>query len=292
VRIFGDIPIYVHKESVDVWRYPELFKLGGDKRPYVVSGAPPDYFSKTGQLWGNPVYNWDALRSTGYDWWVRRVAHNLKMCDFLRVDHFRGFVAYWEVPCHETTATNGHWVHAPVDDFLHVLRQRFSPLPIVAEDLGDITTDVRDVMARFGLPGMKILLFSITGSRGDNPYLPHNHVENCVAYTGTHDNNTARGWFEKEAKAKGRKELFRYLGRKVKAADVHREFVHMAMTSIARTAIIPMQDVLGLGQESRMNNPAKIFDNWKWRMEPGQFSAAVRKWLRGMAEETGRVERK
>ncbi|MBE0478944.1 4-alpha-glucanotransferase, partial [Candidatus Aerophobetes bacterium] len=199
IQIIGDVPIYVNYDSADVWANPEIFKLDEEKKPSVVSGVPPDYFSKTGQLWGNPIYRWEALEHTGYRWWVQRVKHNLTLFDVVRVDHFRGFMACWEVPAGERTAVKGKWVEAPGEDFFHTLGRHLPYLPIIAEDLGVITPDVREVMQKFDFPGMRVLLFAFGEDNPAHPYLPHNYVKNCVVYTGTHDNNTARGWFEKEA---------------------------------------------------------------------------------------------
>jgi 4-alpha-glucanotransferase len=192
IQIIGDIPIYVHYDSADVWRSPELFKLGADRKPTVVAGVPPDYFSSTGQLWGNPIYRWDILKERGYYWWMQRMEHSLKLFDCLRLDHFRGFVGFWEVPASEKTAVNGRWVQGPGVDFFERLKERFPSLPFIAEDLGTITDDVRDVIRRFNFPGMKLLLFAFGGDLLSNPYAPHNHAHNAVVYTGTHDNNTCR----------------------------------------------------------------------------------------------------
>ena len=245
VQIIGDMPIYVDYNSVDLWANPELFKLDDEKKPYVVAGVPPDYFSATGQLWGNPVYRWDMLKERRYDWWVRLMRQNLRLFDFVRVDHFRGLVAYWEVPATENTAINGTWIEAPVVDLFNELTKRFPLLPIIAEDLGLITPDVREVIQRFELPGMKILLFAFGEDLPSHPYIPHNLVKNCLIYTGTHDNNTVRGWFEGEATPEEKRRLFDYLGRKVSADEIHWELTRLAMMSVANVAIIPMQDILG-----------------------------------------------
>ncbi|MFH1487433.1 MAG: 4-alpha-glucanotransferase [Pseudomonadota bacterium] len=268
VRILGDIPIYVVYDSVDVWMHPEFFHLDQEKRPLTVAGVPPDYFSETGQLWGNPVYRWDALKERGYDWWIRRIGHNLRLFDYIRVDHFRGFVGYWEVPAEEKTAVNGKWVPAPADDFFSVILGKFPNAPIIAEDLGIITPDVTEIMERFQFPGMKVLLFAFGDDPATNPYAPHNHVKNCLAYTGTHDNNTARGWFENEAGPDEKRRLFSYLGREVGAEEIHWALIRLAMMSIAALVVVPMQDLLGLGTEARMNRPATTTGNWKWRLEP------------------------
>jgi 4-alpha-glucanotransferase len=289
IRIFGDIPIYVHYESADVWGRPELFRLDRDKRPLAVAGVPPDYFSETGQLWGNPVYDWDALKERSYDWWVDRMGCNLSLFDLVRIDHFRGFIGYWEVPAEEKTAVNGRWVKAPAIDFFSHLTLRFSCLPVVAEDLGTITEDVREVMRMFGFPGMKILLFAFGQDLAENPYAPHNLVEECVVYTGTHDNNTVRGWFLKEASLEDRRRMFRYLGRSVSEHEVSWEMIRLAMMSVARTAVFPMQDILGLGEEARMNRPAVGEGNWGWRLRQDQLTPALAGMLREMTELYGRA---
>ncbi|MFH1625600.1 MAG: 4-alpha-glucanotransferase [Pseudomonadota bacterium] len=289
IQIIGDIPIYVEYDSVDLWTNPEIFKLNSERRPYVVSGVPPDYFSATGQLWGNPVYRWEVLRQKGYDWWVRRIEQDLKLFDLVRVDHFRGFVGYWEVPARESTAMNGRWVEAPAEDFFKALLKRFPYLPIIAEDLGVITPDVREVMNRFAFPGMKVLLFAFGDDVPTNPYIPHNHIQNSVVYTGTHDNNTVKGWFEREATPAEKERLFRYLGRKTSAEEVHWEFIRLAMMSVADTVIIPMQDILGLDEEARMNRPATTQGNWLWRLLPEQLIPQVSTRLLEITEIYGRT---
>ncbi len=289
ISIIGDMPIYVVHDSVDVWMYPELFRLDHQKMPVVVAGVPPDYFSETGQLWGNPVYRWDVLAQTGYHWWVRRVSHNLRLYDLVRVDHFRGFIAFWEIPAHEKTAIHGTWVRAPGREFFQSLSRKFPVMPIIAEDLGIITPDVLEVMDYFGFPGMKVLLFAFGEGLPSNPYAPHNHVKNSVVYTGTHDNNTARGWFENETTPEDRHRLSQYVGREMAPENVHLELVRLAMMSVANTAIIPMQDILGLGGEARMNQPAKKKGNWVWRLMPSQLTDTLRKQIREMTLIYGRA---
>ncbi|MBN1224731.1 MAG: 4-alpha-glucanotransferase, partial [Candidatus Aminicenantes bacterium] len=266
ILILGDMPIYVVHDSVDVWMHPDFFKLDVDKMPYAVAGVPPDYFSRTGQLWGNPLYRWDVLREQRYDWWIDRLEHNFRLYDFLRIDHFRGFVGYWEIPASERYAVRGKWMEAPGMDFFTQIKGKFPALPIIAEDLGVITPDVRQVMEKFGFPGMKVLLFAFGDDDPMHPYLPHTYEKNCVVYTGTHDNNTVKGWFENEADGKVKSRVFRYLGRITAEPDIHREFIRMAMMSPADTAILPVQDILGLGEAARMNRPAKRRGNWEWRL--------------------------
>jgi 4-alpha-glucanotransferase len=289
IQIIGDIPIYVNYDSADVWIHPELFKLDNEKKPYVVAGVPPDYFSETGQRWGNPLYRWDVLKEKGYDWWIQRMKHNLELFDFVRVDHFRGFIAYWEVPATEKTAMNGMWIEAPAMDFFDHLTRRFPNVPIIAEDLGIITSDVREIMHHFGFPGMKVLLFAFGEDLPTNPYIPHNLVENCVLYTGTHDNNTVRGWFEEEATPGEKGRLFHYLGREVPVEELHWELIRLAMMSVANIVIFPMQDILGLGGEARMNRPATAEGNWQWRLSPEQLTHSPAERLLKMTEIYGRA---
>jgi 4-alpha-glucanotransferase len=273
--IIGDMPIYVAFDSADVWVHPEIFKLTEDKRPRFVAGAPPDYFSKSGQLWGNPVYDWDRLKVTDYAWWIRRVEHNLRLFDIVRVDHFRGLVGYWEIPADRRTAKSGKWVKARPADFFEKLFARVDRDSIIVEDLGHITADVRSVIARFGLCGMRILQFGFDGGRLKNSHTPFNHHRNCVVYTGTHDNNTVHGWFAHQASAKQKKRLFDSLGREVPVENVHWEMIRLAMNSVANVAIIQMQDVLGLGAETRMNRPGTVDGNWQWRLAPEQIDTAA-----------------
>ena len=289
IQIIGDMPIYVDYNSTDLWVNPEIFKLDEEKRPYVVAGVPPDYFSKTGQLWGNPVYRWETLKSTGYAWWIHRAEHQMKLFDLVRLDHFRGLVGYWEVPAGESTAINGRWVEAPAEDFFGVLLKRFPYLPVIAEDLGFITPDVREVVRRFDFPGIKVLLFAFGEDFPANPYIPHNLARNCVMYTGTHDNNTVRGWFENEATSKEVQRFYRYLGREAPAEEIHWEFIRLTMMSVADTVILPVQDILGIGEEARMNRPATTQGNWQWRLLPAQLTPRLSRRLLEMTEIYGRT---
>ena len=288
IQIIGDMPIYVDYDSVDVWTHTTIFKLDAERKPEAVAGVPPDYFSATGQLWGNPVYRWDVLKERRFDWWVQRMGHTLNFLDIVRIDHFRGLVAYWEVPAGEKTAINGQWVEAPVYDFFDTLRRQFPNLPVIAEDLGVITSDVRKVMQHFELPGMKVLLFAFGEDNPMHPYLPHTYEENAVVYTGTHDNNTVKGWFEREAKPEDKERLFSYLGHETSAQEISWELIRLAMESKANLAIIPMQDILGLGAEARMNRPATGDGNWEWQLAPGQLTSELTEKLRALTESCGR----
>ncbi|HEX3034110.1 MAG TPA: 4-alpha-glucanotransferase [Thermodesulfobacteriota bacterium] len=288
IQLIGDVPIYVNYDSSDVWTNPQIFQLDNNKRPTFVAGVPPDYFSETGQLWGNPVYNWDVLRNTGYPWWLSRMEHNFKIFDMFRLDHFRGFVAYWEVPAGEKTAINGRWVEVPTQEFFNTLLKRFPNLPVIAEDLGIITPDVRELISRLELPGMKLLIFAFGDDFPNGAYLPHNYPKNCIAYTGTHDNNPIKGWFRREANPDNKRRVFKYIGHEVSEENVHWEFIRLAMSSIANTVIFPMQDILGLGEEAKMNLPATANGNWQWRLKPEQITPSVVEKLREITEIYGR----
>ncbi len=289
IQVIGDIPIYVSYDSSDVWANSEFFKLDSDKKPLFVAGVPPDYFSSTGQLWGNPVYSWDRLKETSYEWWIRRMEHNLKYFDMVRLDHFRGFVAYWEVPATEKTAINGKWVQAPAGEFFQMLLNHFPSIPIIAEDLGVITPEVREIMSKYEFPGMKILLFAFGGSPSTNPYVPHNHVENCIIYTGTHDNNTVKGWFEHDATEEEKENLNAYFGSEFDEKTVAGQLVRTAMMSVASTAIVPIQDFLELGAEARMNTPSVAFGNWEWRVAAAQLTPDLSKKISTLTKVYGRI---
>lgn len=272
IHIVGDLPIYVTFDSADVWVHHRLFKMDEHKQPIFIAGVPPDYFSETGQLWGNPVYDWDAMGQDGYAWWVRRAEHNFHLFDLVRLDHFRGFAGYWEVPAHEETAINGRWVDAPGADFFTALSRCFPSMPIIAEDLGVITADVRELKQRFGFPGMKILQFGFGGGPL-NPDAMHNHIRDCVVYTGTHDNNTVRGWYSGEATPEELDSFRKTIGKHPDETEVHLDFMRLAMMSPGRTAILPMQDALGLDASARMNTPSVAQGNWEWRVTPDQMKA-------------------
>ncbi len=288
IKIIGDIPIYVNYDSCDVWSNPEVFSLDAEKQPVFVAGVPPDYFSETGQLWGHPVYKWDFLRDTRYSWWIKRIEQNLRLFHMFRFDHFRGFVGYWEIESSELTAINGKWVDAPARDFFNTVMERFPDISIIAEDLGIITEDVVDVMRHFKFPGMKVLLFAFGEDLTTNPYAPHNHRKDSVVYTGTHDNNTIRGWFKNELDTKGRKRVAKYIGKKVTDKTINWDMIRLAMMSVADMVIIPMQDILGLGEKYRMNLPASPEGNWEWRLTPEQITPAISKKLSKITKTYGR----
>ena len=286
VRIIGDAPIFVAHDSADAWAHPELFFLDAAGRPTVVAGVPPDYFSPTGQLWGNPLYRWQEMAGTGYAWWVERLRALLRIVDLVRLDHFRGFEAYWEVPAGETTAVNGRWVPGPAASLFEALRAALGELPIVAEDLGVITPAVEALRAQFGFPGMKVLQFAF-GSDAKNEHLPHRWTRDMVAYTSTHDNDTAAGWYARVADTPEGAYARRYLpsdGR-----DIAWDMIRVAMASIATFAIYPAQDVLSLGNWARMNYPGRPAGNWSWRCAPGALDERLAQRLRQMAEDYGRL---
>ncbi len=289
IRIFGDIPIYMPYESVDVWANPGQFKLDDQLKPLGLSGVPPDYFSSTGQLWGHPVYDWKEQQLNRFPWWTRRIELNLDIFDIIRIDHFRGLVGFWEVAPGEETAQRGKWVEAPAFDFLGFLFRRFGCLPIVAEDLGTITPDVKEVLWRFGLPGMRVLQFAFGDDFPDCTHLPHLYEKKCVVYTGSHDNNTVRGWYINEIDDAIKKKLHQYLGRTVPENEIHWEMIRMAMMSVADTVIIPLQDLAGLGSEARMNTPGKGEGSWGWRMSRDHFTPEIQEKLRQMTRTYGRL---
>jgi 4-alpha-glucanotransferase len=290
IEILGDMPFYVIYDSADVWTHPEFFHLDDDKAPITVAGVPPDYFSETGQLWGNPVYQWDVLKERDYDWWTKRLSHNLALFDLLRIDHFRGFAGYWEVPANEKNAVNGRWTQGPGEHFFQIMSKSIPLSNLIAEDLGVITDDVRALLNRFRFPGMKVLLFAFDDDLGMNPYLPHNHSQNCIVYTGTHDNNTTRGWYEKELGPEGTKRLSRYLGGSPNREEIHKDMIRLAMMSVADRVIIPLQDIFGLGEEARMNLPATPGGNWEWRVEPALMTCDALRFVLDLTEIYGRGE--
>ncbi|MGB3532571.1 MAG: 4-alpha-glucanotransferase [Microcoleaceae cyanobacterium] len=290
IQIIGDISIYVCYNSSDVWAAPKNFQLDPETlEPLYIAGVPPDYFSATGQLWGNPVYDWDALKQTNYKWWIDRFKATLAYADLVRIDHFRGFEAYWRVPGGETTAMNGEWILAPGKDFFETLRQSLGSLPVLAEDLGIITPEVEELRDAFDFPGMKILQFAFGGGE-DHAYLVHNHVENCLVYTGTHDNDTALGWWE-TASQEEKQNAAKYLGfnSPEEISEIHWELIKYALSSVANQAIIPLQDTLGLGHEARMNDPSINEGNWRWRYESSdQLTSEISERLLSLTQEYNR----
>ncbi len=287
VSLIGDLPFFVSPDSSDVWANPELFLLDERRRPRFVAGVPPDYFSAVGQLWGNPVYNWDALRATGYRWWIDRIRTLLGHVDVIRLDHFRGFAAAWHVPAGAKTAQSGEWVTGPGSSLFQAIGKELGRLPFIAEDLGLITEDVALLRDQFQVPGTRILQFAFDG-HADNPYLPQNFVSNTVAYTGTHDNPPTREWYE-ELPDFQKEILWSQINRRLaNSAEAAPALIELAWASIAALTIAPLQDVLDLGIGSRMNVPGRVDGNWRWRMTEGVLSTSSFQWLRDL---TGKSKR-
>jgi 4-alpha-glucanotransferase len=287
IRIVGDVPVFVAADSADVWANRGLFYLDENGRPTLISGVPPDYFSETGQRWGNPLYRWDVIAEQGYRWWIARMETILEMVDIVRIDHFRGFVAYWEIPASEPTAIQGRWVEGPQAELFQALKKALGNLPIWAEDLGVITPQVIGLREQFGFPGMKILQFAfdqeaLYASFGDydrNPFLPHNYTPNFVVYTGTHDNDTTLGWFNTCAEQE-RQRAMAYLG--CDESEFNWSLIRAAMASVAQTAMVPLQDILGLGTKARMNLPGTSSNNWIWRYSSSMLTTNVSERLKRM----------
>jgi len=283
IRMMGDIPIYVAHDSADVWGNPDLFELNPDGTPSKVAGVPPDYFSATGQLWGNPIYRWDRLEETGYEFWIERLRATLRTVDMVRLDHFRGFEAYWEVPAGESTAIHGRWVKGPGAKLFEALEQALGDLPIVAENLGVITPEVEALRHRFGFPGMSILQFAFGNDPQAPTFRPHNYPREVVAYTGTHDNDTTAGWWQSQGAGDStrtvedvqREREFTKAYLNTDGREIHWAFIRAVMASVADTVIIPLQDVLGLGNEARMNLPGSTKGNWHWRCRPGALTSSI-----------------
>lgn len=288
LSIIGDLPMYVSLDSADVWQNPELFKLDANRRPTAVSGVPPDYFSETGQRWGNPVFDWERMSETDFEWWLRRIGHQLELYDLFRFDHFRGLVSFWEIPAGEKSAVNGRWQAVPHKQFFDAVYQRFPDLPMIAEDLGTITDDVVEVMKRLGLPGMRVFQFGFSGDLKKHPYLPHNYIENAVAYTGTHDNNTTLGWFNDDLDKNLQATVRHYLDSEAEGEDFIWVLIERLSDSKAKIVIIPAQDILGLGSPARMNQPSTTESNWCWRLLPGQLDSPRADKLRQLAIKTNR----
>lgn len=284
VLLFGDLPIFVAHDSAEVWAHREFFTLDEHGKAQVVAGVPPDYFSATGQRWGNPHYHWEQMRADGFSWWKQRIAGQLEMFDWVRIDHFRGFEAYWEIAAHEETAMNGRWVKAPGEELFDALHEVFDPLPLVAEDLGIITAEVDALRQKYHLPGMKILQFAFGGD-ANNPYLPHNQTIDSVVYTGTHDNDTTLGWYQSLPEAV-QQHVQSYLG--LPQEQMPWPMVRSALASVARLAILPMQDLLELDSEHRMNTPGTPDGNWRWRFEWQQLDEGLAPRLKALMALYGR----
>jgi 4-alpha-glucanotransferase len=299
IRLMGDVPIYVAHDSADVWANRGQFRLDAGGRLLVQAGVPPDYFSATGQLWGNPIYDWAVMRQTGYEWWIRRMRSAFELFDLIRLDHFRGFEAYWEVPAGESTAVHGRWVPGPGADLFEAITRALGPLPIVAENLGVITPEVEALRARLGYPGMSILQFAFGADQRANTFLPHSYPFELVVYTGTHDNDTTAGWWQStggagstrsdEQVAREKDFALRYLA--TDGSEMHWTLIRAALASVADTAIIPLQDVLGLGSEARMNLPGRQSGNWAFRFSFEQLEPGLVSRLRELVELYGRSER-
>jgi 4-alpha-glucanotransferase len=285
IQILGDLPIYVALDGADTWSHPELFHLDADLRPIGVAGVPPDYFSADGQRWGNPLYRWDVMKQHGYAWWVERIKANLRLTDLVRLDHFRGFAGYCEVPAHEETARNGRWVEGPGLDLFNAIEKALGALPLIAEDLGTITPDVDALRKAIKAPGMRVLQFAF--GNDDNIHLPHHCEEQTVLYTGTHDNDTTRGWFE-SASQHERERALTFLG--ASAGEIAWQMIRAAHASIARLAIVPLQDLFSLGSDTRMNTPGDAAGNWGWRARGELFGdRAATHGLRRLTEISGRI---
>jgi 4-alpha-glucanotransferase len=288
VKLIGDIPIYVAYDSADTWSHPELFQLDDKLIPKAVAGCPPDAFSEDGQLWGNPLYRWEYHKVTGYGWWLLRISYSSMLYDVIRIDHFKGFDEYYSIPYGSENAVPGHWEKGPGYDFFQTLQRKLGAVDIIAEDLGDITQSVRKLLKKTGYPGMKVLEFAFS-SEEESDYLPHNYDKNCVVYTGTHDNNTIKGWFE-DISEEDRDLALRYMNKSVEdTGKIHWDIIHLAMQSVAELCIIPLQDYLGLSSDARMNTPSTIGDNWKWRLTKEELSEDLLHKIREITKLYGRL---
>ena len=289
IRLFGDLPFYISYDSVDVWANPHLFKLDKEGNKIYAAGVPPDYFNAEGQLWGMPIYRWDVMEQDKFAWWKNRLRKNMELYDLLRLDHFRAFSSYWEVPAEESTAINGEWIPGPASSFFRAMQEEFGELPFVAEDLGDISDDVYELRDEFNMPGMKVLQFAFGEDMPVSIHIPHQYsTENCLVYTGTHDNNTTKGWYKNESSKLNRKNMMHYLGTEIDKNNVAFQLTRLAYASTARLAIIPIQDVLGLGKSARMNTPSSTENNWGWRMQSGALSRNHEEQLRLLCRIFGR----
>jgi malto-oligosyltrehalose synthase/4-alpha-glucanotransferase len=289
IKLIGDISFYVNYDSAEVWAHPQNFKLDRSLKPIMVAGVPPDYFSESGQLWNMPVYNWELLKKNNYDWWIERIKRNIELCDFIRFDHFRGFSAYWEVPYGEKTAINGEWIAGPGNDFFSVVKENFPGMPFIAEDLGTIDAQVVNLKNDFSLPGMLVLQFAFGDNTPHSEYIPHNHRYNNIVYTGTHDNNTTKGWFNNELSEKNREEAAFYTGHPIDGYSCSEDFIRMAYSSVAKIAIIPVQDFLGLDASARLNKPSIADNNWTWKMQEADLKNIFSERIRMMVKLFGRI---
>lgn len=287
IHLIGDIPIYVQFNSADVWANPTLFKLDENFQPLFVAGAPPDYFSEYGQRWGNPIYDWAEHERTGFAWWMHRLRHQMSLYSLTRLDHFLGFAVYWEIPATEPTAKVGQWVKAPIEAFMHAMHRQFVNLPVIAEDLGAKAVEIQPHLRHYGLPGMRVVQFGFGDDMPTSTHIVHNHTENFVVYSGTHDNNTTLGWF-RESNAAQRRRLTEYLGLRVTEKNVVDQICRLTMQSVARLAIIPVQDILNLDESGRMNTPGLGGRSWQWRLQPEQLTDTIAQKLLQLTRMTGR----
>lgn len=290
VKIIGDIPIYVAMDGADSWAHPELFQFDAEGQPEAVAGCPPDAFSATGQLWGNPLYRWERHKETGYAWWLARMEYSFRLYDVVRVDHFRGFDAYYSIPAKDKTAEFGHWEKGPGYSLFKAMKKQFGKLPIIAEDLGFLTPSVLELVKKTGFPGMKVLEFAFD-DEGASSYLPHRYPKNCVVYTGTHDNMTLQGWYHSLSPA-SKTFALRYLGNAyTPEGEIHWDYILLALASVAKLAVIPVQDYLGLGNWARTNEPSTLGKNWRWRMKKDDLTPELIAKCREMAEIYGRAKK-
>jgi len=288
IQIIGDIPIFMAHDSADVWANRHLFDLDEKGKPRHIAGVPPDYFSKTGQLWGNPLYLWDEMEKDGYAWWINRIHAAMRMTDIIRLDHFRGFEKFYQIPAGAETAVDGKWVKGPGDHLFEALNKSLGKLPFIAEDLGYITPDVHALRNRWDFPGMRVMQFGFGGEQRDNPHTPYNYARNCVVYTGTHDNDTSAGWFAGAETLDASEEALAYMGSA--GEEPVWDFIRLALASVADTVILPMQDVLGLGSVARMNTPSTTANNWKWRITEDALQPELAVKLYKMIRRFGRYE--
>ena len=282
IKIIGDIPIYVSPDCSDVWCAPKLFQTDAEGRPTCVAGVPPDYFSATGQLWGNPLYNWDEMKKDGFSWWIKRIEKAVSLYDIVRIDHFRAFDTYWSVPAGENTAVNGKWYNGPGMELFDAVREKLGEPAIIAEDLGDIFDSVKELLKASGFPGMRVLQFGFNPEHSDNDHLPHNYPQNCVCYTGTHDNSTVVGWYKSADKQS--REMCRHYLKPLPFEKINRTMIRELYKSSAGLAIVPMQDIIGLDDSARMNIPSTLGINWKWRAQKNQFTAKSAAYLKELGK--------